>query len=132
MIAGPTLGTTGSRTESRAFHDARKEHRIRDPWHVHERQYSNALEDGASAMRQIHADYPDVTAVVCTSDTFAFGALSECRKLALKVPEYIPLPDTMIWILPFSSIPASLTMSVAGPANGPNCSTKTHRRLGTR
>lgn len=91
MIAGPTLGNDRQQDRIQAFHDARKEHRIRDPWHVHERQYSHALEDGASAMRQIHADYPDVTAVVCTSDSFAFGALSECRKLALKVPEYISI-----------------------------------------
>jgi LacI family transcriptional regulator, galactose operon repressor len=91
MIAGPTLGNDRQQDRIQAFHDARKERRIREAWHVHERSYTHALEDGASAMRQIHADYPDVTAVVCTSDTFAFGALSECRKLALKVPEQISI-----------------------------------------
>lgn len=91
MIAGPTLGNDRQQDRIRAFHDAHKERRIREPWPVHERQYVNALEDGASSMRQISADYPDVTGVVCTSDTFAFGALAECRKLALKVPEEISI-----------------------------------------
>jgi LacI family transcriptional regulator len=91
MIAGPTLGNDRQQDRIQAFHDARKERRIRDPWHVLERQYANALEDGASAMRQIHSDYPDVTGVVCSSDTFAFGALTECRKLALKVPDHVSI-----------------------------------------
>jgi len=131
MIAGPTLGNDRQQDRIQAFHDARKEHRIRDPWHVHERQYSNALEDGASAMRQIHADYPDVTAVVCTSDTFAFGALSECRKLALKVPEYISIAGHDDLDFAVFLDPSLTTMSVPA-GKWAKLQHKTHRRLGTR
>ncbi|QDC01693.1 LacI family transcriptional regulator [Mesorhizobium sp. 8] len=46
---------------------------------------------GADSVRVILKEYPETTAVVCTSDVAAFGALSECRRLGLRVPEDISI-----------------------------------------
>jgi LacI family transcriptional regulator len=91
MIAGPTKGNDRQQARIEAFEDTRVEHGIQDPWPVLERRYDNALSEGASAMRLIRAQYPDVTAVICNSDSFAFGALTECHRLALRVPEDISI-----------------------------------------
>lgn len=42
---------------------------------------------GERALRELHADYPDVTAVFFQNDEMAFGALKACRSLSIKVPE---------------------------------------------
>jgi LacI family transcriptional regulator len=91
MIAGPTKGNDRQQARIKAFEDTRVEHGIQDPWPVLENRYDNALAEGTSAMRLIHAQYPDVTAIVCNSDSFAFGALTECHRLALRVPEDISI-----------------------------------------
>lgn len=89
MIAGPTTGNDRQQARIKAFYDTREANGIQEPWHVVERSYTRAFSEGAEAMRRIHAEYPDTTAVVCNSDSFALGVLAECRKLALRVPEDI-------------------------------------------
>ncbi len=42
---------------------------------------------GADAMQIILKDYRDTTAVVSTSDVAALGALSECRRVGIRVPQ---------------------------------------------
>ncbi len=46
---------------------------------------------GADAIRMILKDYPETTTVVCTSDVAAFGALSECKRLGVRIPEDISI-----------------------------------------
>ena len=91
MIAGPTKGNDRQQARVQAFLDVRGEHRIRDNWHVVERSYLDALDEGASALREIHARHPEVTAIVCNSDSLAFGALAECKRLALDVPGHFSI-----------------------------------------
>jgi len=43
--------------------------------------------EGAAAMSRLIADMPDTEAVVCVSDLSAFGALSECARRGVRVPE---------------------------------------------
>jgi LacI family transcriptional regulator len=91
MIAGPTKGNDRQQARIKAFQDVRSEHRIRDRWPVVERSYLDALDQGASALREIHTEHPEVTAIVCNSDSLAFGALAECRRLALDVPGHFSI-----------------------------------------
>jgi LacI family transcriptional regulator len=91
MIAGPTKGNDRQQARVKAFLDARNEHRIRHSWHVVERSYLDALDEGASALREIHTRHPEVTAIVCNSDSLAFGALAECKRLALDVPGHFSI-----------------------------------------
>lgn len=46
-----------------------------------------SIEDGAAAMHEIYNACPQITAIVCTSDVHAFGVLSECRRMGLRVPQ---------------------------------------------
>lgn len=46
-------------------------------------------EHGANAMAQMLEKYPDIEAVFCVSDISAFGALMECQRRGIKVPEQI-------------------------------------------
>lgn len=55
-------------------------------------------ESGESAMEQIHREQPDTTAVFFHNDEMAFGGLTACRRLGLRVPEDIS-------ILGFDGIP---------------------------
>ncbi len=45
-----------------------------------------AMESGRDAVRRIVKDFPQVTALVCTTDFLAIGALAEARILGLAVP----------------------------------------------
>lgn len=49
-------------------------------------RYEHTLTDGASATRQLLDANPGVTAVICTSDILALGALAEAQRRGLRVP----------------------------------------------
>jgi len=48
-----------------------------------------SMREGANAMGRLLALYPDTQAVVCVSDLSAFGALTECQRRGLRVPQDI-------------------------------------------
>ncbi|WP_231701134.1 LacI family DNA-binding transcriptional regulator [Aliiruegeria sabulilitoris] len=50
-----------------------------------------AMREGALAMQSLLARFPDTEAVVCVSDLSAFGALTECQRRGLRVPEDIAI-----------------------------------------
>ncbi|MBN6035063.1 LacI family DNA-binding transcriptional regulator [Amycolatopsis sp. 195334CR] len=49
-------------------------------------RFDHTVDDGASAARQLLDAYPQVTALVCTSDILALGALAEADRRGLRVP----------------------------------------------
>jgi len=87
MIAGPIKGNDRQQDRIRAFEQTLLAHGIDQGYHIIEKSYGSAIFQGAEAMRQIHGEHPEVTAVVCNSDIFAFSAIAECRRLGLRVPE---------------------------------------------
>ncbi|MBB3609648.1 LacI family DNA-binding transcriptional regulator [Rhizobium sp. BK602] len=46
-----------------------------------------SMREGANAMARLIENYPDTEAIVCVSDLAAYGALTECRRLGVAVPE---------------------------------------------
>lgn len=46
-----------------------------------------SMREGANAMARLIENYPDTEAIVCVSDLAAYGALTECRRLGVPVPE---------------------------------------------
>jgi len=50
-----------------------------------------SLAQGRSALRQLMSDHPDITAVICTTDTLAIGAMAEARKLGLEIPRRLSI-----------------------------------------
>jgi LacI family transcriptional regulator len=51
----------------------------------------HSLAQGRSALRQIINDHPDTTAIICTTDTLAIGAMAEARKMGLSVPQSLSI-----------------------------------------
>jgi LacI family transcriptional regulator len=89
MIAGSPKGNDRQRHRIQAYVDCLAKNRLDGAQRVIKRPFS--IEDGAQAMHEIHQLHPEVTAVVCNTDIFAFGALSECRKIGLTVPKDISI-----------------------------------------
>ncbi|WP_277675868.1 LacI family DNA-binding transcriptional regulator [Saccharopolyspora rectivirgula] len=50
-------------------------------------RFDHTLSSGASAASQLLDQDPDITAIVCTSDILALGALNEARNRNLRVPQ---------------------------------------------
>ena len=50
-------------------------------------RFEHSVEEGASAAAQLLDDHPELTAVVCTSDVLALGALRLAEQRELPVPE---------------------------------------------
>lgn len=49
------------------------------------------MKDGAAAMVGLLRDHPDVDAVIAVSDLTAFGALTECQRRGVQVPEQLAI-----------------------------------------
>ncbi|HEY9474303.1 MAG TPA: LacI family DNA-binding transcriptional regulator [Mycobacteriales bacterium] len=56
-----------------------------------EERFDHTLEAGAHATRALLDRYPDLTAIACTTDVLALGALAEARRRGLTVPEDLSL-----------------------------------------
>ena len=48
---------------------------------------AQTIVEGRAATRALLAAHPDLTAIYCTTDTLAIGALCECRALGIRVPQ---------------------------------------------
>jgi len=51
----------------------------------------HSLAQGRSALRQLLNDHPDITAVICTTDTLSIGAMAEARKMGISVPQQLSI-----------------------------------------
>lgn len=89
MIAAQTAGNDRQTARVAAFKATAAKKGLARTACVIERVH--AIVDGAEAMRSLREAYPATTAVICNSDVLAFGALSECKRLGLKVPRDISI-----------------------------------------
>ena len=48
-----------------------------------------SMREGAQSMGRLLASHPDTQAVACVSELSAFGALTECQRRGLRVPQHI-------------------------------------------
>lgn len=51
----------------------------------------HSLGQGRAAFRQLMTSHPEITAVICTTDTLAIGSIAEARKLAFRVPQSLSI-----------------------------------------
>ncbi|MBD4350310.1 substrate-binding domain-containing protein, partial [Xanthomonas citri pv. citri] len=51
----------------------------------------HSLAQGRSALHQLLTDHPETTAVICTTDTLAIGAMAQARKIGLNVPRALSI-----------------------------------------
>lgn len=50
-----------------------------------------SMREGADAMARLLLEFPDTEAVICVSDLSAFGALTECQRRGISVPEQMAI-----------------------------------------
>lgn len=89
MIAGNPKGSDRQRSRISAYRDFISARKLEGGEHVVIRDFT--IRDGADAMRTVLEKFPDTTALVCNTDVVAFGALSESRRLGLRIPQDISI-----------------------------------------
>ena len=70
-----------------------------------------SMREGANAMARLLAEYPDTEAVICVSDLSAFGALTECQRRGVAVPERIAIGGFGDYEIGGISVPALTTIN---------------------
>lgn len=70
------------------------------------------MTQGGPAMEALLAQWPDTDAVMCVSDMSAFGAIMECQRRGLRVPEDIAVAGFGNFEISAISRPAITTVSV--------------------
>jgi LacI family transcriptional regulator, gluconate utilization system Gnt-I transcriptional repressor len=69
-----------------------------------------SMREGAVAMGQLLDRLPDTEAVICVSDLSAFGALTECQRRGIRVPEDIWIAGFGDYEIAEVSVPALTTV----------------------
>lgn len=67
---------------------------------------------GAAALAKLLEDHPDTDAVMCVSDPAAFGAMMECQRHGLKVPQDIAIAGFGADDISTNAIPTITTVDV--------------------
>ena len=87
------------------------------------------IADGRLGLRAIIGDLPRGTAVVCSSDLVAFGAITEARALGRAVPDDLAVCGFGDFEIGQAAEPPLTTISVDGPAMGRIAAEKLLARL---
>lgn len=69
-----------------------------------------SMREGANAMARLLTEYPDTEAVICVSDLSAFGALTECQRRGISVPQRIAIGGFGDYEIAGISVPALTTI----------------------
>ncbi len=71
-----------------------------------------SMREGAVAMASLLEDHPDTDAVICVSDLSAFGALTECQRRNIAVPQEIAIGGFGNYEIGSIAVPALTTVDV--------------------
>lgn len=91
FLGGDTDGDTRGADRRRGFIAAMRLRGLEASRLVGGGQPPISMREGAAAMGRLLEDLPDTEAVICVSDLAAFGALSECQRRGVRVPEQIAI-----------------------------------------
>ncbi|MCP4318589.1 MAG: LacI family DNA-binding transcriptional regulator [Hyphomicrobiales bacterium] len=89
-----------------------------------------SMREGAASMKKMLSDWPDTDAVMCVSDLSAFGALTECQRAGMRVPDDIAIAGFGAYDIAEHAIPAITTVDAAALSIGENTAEILLRRLG--
>ncbi|WP_246018300.1 LacI family DNA-binding transcriptional regulator [Pelagibacterium montanilacus] len=70
------------------------------------------MQEGALAMRRLLEQWPDTRAVMCVSDLAAFGALTECQRKGIRVPQDIAIAGFGAYDISAQCVPSITTIDV--------------------
>ena len=91
FIGGDTDGDTRGADRRRGFIKAMREFGLSADRLIGAGEPPISMREGADAMSRLLEDHPDTEAVICVSDLSAFGALTECARKQVRVPEDIAI-----------------------------------------
>ncbi|WP_298822774.1 LacI family DNA-binding transcriptional regulator [uncultured Roseibium sp.] len=91
FIGGDTDGDTRGADRRRGFINAMNRHNLSKDRLIGAGEPPISMREGADAMSLLLRDFPDTDAVICVSDLSAFGALTECMRKDVRVPEDIAI-----------------------------------------
>jgi len=89
FLGGDTSRDIRGSDRRRGFVSAMKEHGLDPTRLIGAGTPPISMREGAIAMATLLRDLPDTEAVICVSDLSAFGALTECQRRGLSVPDRI-------------------------------------------
>ncbi|WP_299473923.1 LacI family DNA-binding transcriptional regulator [uncultured Roseibium sp.] len=89
FIGGDTDGDTRGADRRRGFIRAMEDQGLSAERLIGAGAPPISMREGADAMARLLENHPDTQAVICVSDLSAFGALTECARKGVKVPEDI-------------------------------------------
>ncbi|WP_286192576.1 LacI family DNA-binding transcriptional regulator [Stappia sp. BW2] len=91
FIGGDTDGDTRGADRRRGFIQAMSDQGLSTERLIGAGEPPISMREGSDAMARLLQDFPDTEAVICVSDLSAFGALTECARRGMKVPEDIAI-----------------------------------------
>jgi LacI family transcriptional regulator len=127
MVSSMTEGNDRQRARVAGYKAAVRRRRLVGEDRIFSHPYS--IEDGAAALQEIRRECPHATAIVCTSDVHAFGVLSECRRMGLRVPEDVSVTGFDDAEYAARLYPPLTTVSVPADEMGVAAAAALHRAL---
>jgi LacI family gluconate utilization system Gnt-I transcriptional repressor len=91
FLGGDTSRDTRGSDRRRGFVSAMKEHGLDSTRLIAAGVPPISMREGAIAMASLLQNLPDTEAVICVSDLSAFGALTECQRRELPVPDRVAI-----------------------------------------
>ena len=111
FIGGDTDGDTRGADRRRGFIAAMQRHRLPTNRLIGAGQPPISMREGAQAMGKLLDDLPDTDAAICVSDLSAFGALTECMRRGISVPDQMAVAGFGAYEISAISVPTITTVN---------------------
>ena len=111
FIGGDTDGDTRGADRRRGFIAAMQRQGLQSDRLIGAGQPPISMREGAMAMAKLLEQLPDTDAVICVSDLSAFGALTECMRRGVPVPNQIAIAGFGAYEISAISVPTITTVN---------------------
>lgn len=91
FMGGDSESDTRGQDRRRGFQNAMLGHGLKADRLIGSGAPQKPMQKGANAMANLLDHFPDTDAVICVSDLVGFGALSECQRRGIAVPQQIAI-----------------------------------------
>lgn len=118
FVGGDASRDTRGADRRRGFCDAVTAHGLGPPRLAEVGPPPITVREGGAALRRLLARWPDTDAVMCVSDLSAFGALSEARRMGLRVPQDVAIAGFGAFDVAEASEPRITTIDVGAEEIG--------------
>lgn len=111
FIGGDASRDTRGTDRRRGFVDAMRAHGLDATRLIAAGPPPISMREGAMAMGRLLETFPDTQAVICVSDLSAFGALTECQRRGIRVPDQISIAGFGNYEIADVSVPPLTTIN---------------------